>query len=153
IVQIFEVGELQGRSYLSLEFIEGGSLAKHLSGQPQPPAAAAALVETLARAVNFAHQRGILHRDLKPGNVLLMRESRTYRSDPAPALVLADFLPKITDFGLAKYLDGVPGGSAPGHLTQSGAILGTPPYMAPEQADGKVRAVGPAADIYALGAI
>lgn len=153
IVQIYEVGELQGRPYLSLEFMEGGSLAKYLAGQPQPPTAAAALVEILARAVHFAHLRGILHRDLKPANILLMRESRARTAASGPGNLLAAFLPKITDFGLAKYLDGAAGESGVGHLTQSGAILGTPPYMAPEQADGKVRAVGPAADIYALGAI
>jgi serine/threonine protein kinase len=131
IVQIYEVGEQEGLHFFSLEFVEGGSLAHKLAGTPQPPSEAARLVEILARAVHYAHQRGILHRDLKPSNVLLA----------------ADGTPKITDFGLAKQLDQDAG------QTQSGAIMGTPRYMAPEQAGGKSKAVGPAADVYALGAI
>ncbi len=130
IVQIFEIGEQEGRSFLALEFADGGTLAKKLKSQPLPPVEAARLIECLARAIHHAHQRGIIHRDLKPSNVLL----------------LADGRPKISDFGLAKHLEG------PG-VTQSGpAILGTPSYMAPEQAEGKSRQVSPATDIYALGA-
>lgn len=131
IVQIHEIGEHEGRPYFSLEFLEGGSLDRKLSGNPQPPKSAAELVETIARAMQAAHERGIVHRDLKPGNVLLSVEG----------------MPKITDFGLAKQLD-VDSGQ-----TQSGAILGTPSYMAPEQASGRSRDIGPASDIYALGAI
>jgi tetratricopeptide (TPR) repeat protein len=131
IVQIYEVGEHQGRPYFSLEFVEGGSLAGRLRGQPQSGAQAARLVEALARAVHYAHERDIVHRDLKPANVLLAE----------------DGTPKVTDFGLAKLLD-----SGVGH-TDSGAVVGTAGYMAPEQAGGHSREVGPAADTYALGAI
>jgi eukaryotic-like serine/threonine-protein kinase len=129
IVQVHDVGEHQGLPYFCLEFCPGGSLAKHLRGTPLPPREAAALVETLARAVQAAHEAGVIHRDLKPANVLLA----------------ADGTPKLTDFGLAKRLD-VPG------QTPSDAILGTPEYMAPEQALGQAHAVGRAADVYALGA-
>jgi WD40 repeat protein len=133
IVQIYEVGEQEGRPFLSLEFVERGSLADRLKGTPQPAHEAARLVETLARAIHAAHQCGVVHRDLKPANVLLTEDST----------------PKITDFGLAKQLDAE---SAHGQ-TGSGTILGTPSYMAPEQAEGQAHVVGPAADIYALGAI
>jgi WD40 repeat protein len=131
IVQIYEVGQQDGRPFLSLEFVDGGSLARALTGTPLPARRAAQLVETLARAVHAAHQRDIIHRDLKPGNVLLTSDGQ----------------PKITDFGLAKQLDAGTG------QTQSGAIMGTPSYMAPEQAGGKSKDIGPAADTYALGAI
>jgi serine/threonine-protein kinase len=129
IVQIHEVGEHDGRPFFSLEFCPGGSLERKLAGTPLPPAEAAALVETLARAMHAAHQHGVVHRDLKPANVLLAE----------------DGTPKITDFGLAKKLDDA-------GQTASGAIMGTPSYMAPEQAGGQTREVGPATDIYALGA-
>jgi serine/threonine protein kinase len=130
IVPIYDVGEHEGRAYFSLEYIEGGSLARRLDATPWPARRAAALVETLARAVHVAHKAGLVHRDLKPANILLT----------------ADATPKITDFGLAKRVDGDSG------LTASNAIMGTPSYMAPEQAKGKTKDVGPAADIYALGA-
>jgi WD40 repeat protein/tRNA A-37 threonylcarbamoyl transferase component Bud32 len=132
VVQIHEVGDQNGLPYFSLEYCPGGNLAARLDGTPLPPRQGAQLVEALARAVHCAHQRGIIHRDLKPANVLLA----------------ADGVPKITDFGLAKIV--ADGGEA---QTQSGAIVGTPSYMAPEQASGRVRQVGPAADVYALGAI
>jgi WD40 repeat protein len=131
IVQIHEVGESEGRPFFSLEFCEGGSLAEQLDGTPWAPERAAGLVETLARATEAAHRRGIVHRDLKPANVLLTGEGQ----------------PKVTDFGLAKRLDQGPG------QTRTGAVLGTPSYMAPEQAGGKGKEVGPAADVYALGAV
>jgi tetratricopeptide (TPR) repeat protein/tRNA A-37 threonylcarbamoyl transferase component Bud32 len=131
IVQIYEVGEHDGRSYFALEFCAGGSLDRKLAGAPLPPRAAAALVETLARAMQAAHQRGIVHRDLKPANVLLKE----------------DGTPKISDFGLAKRLDEDTG------RTRPNAVMGTPSYMAPEQAAGRSREIGPPADVYALGAI
>jgi WD40 repeat protein len=131
IVQIYEVGEQQGLPYFSLKYLEGGSLAQKLSDNPLPARQAAQLVEILAGAVQAAHERCIIHRDLKPGNILLTAEGA----------------PKITDFGLAKRLDAGPG------LTQSHVIVGTPSYTAPEQAGAKTRAIGPACDVYALGAI
>ncbi len=131
IVQVFDIGERDGRPFFSLEFCDGGSLQQKLDGTPLDPYKAAALLETLARAMDFAHQRGIVHRDLKPANILLT----------------ADGTPKITDFGLAKRLDDEQG------QTGTEAILGTPTYMAPEQASGKAKAVGPQADVYALGAV
>jgi eukaryotic-like serine/threonine-protein kinase len=131
IVQIYEIGEQEGCPFLALEYVSGGSLAQHLDGTPIAPRPAAELVVALARAVQHAHERGIVHRDLKPANVLLV----------------ADGTPKITDFGLAKRAD-----SDQIH-TQTGAILGSPTYMAPEQASGTTDKIGPATDIYALGVI
>jgi serine/threonine protein kinase len=131
IVQIYHIGEVAGRPFFELEYIEGGSLDRRLDGTPWTPRRAAGLVEALARGIAEAHRHEIVHRDLKPGNVLLA----------------ADGTPKITDFGLAKSLAGDSG------LTQTGAILGSPDYMAPEQAEGRTKEVGPLADVYALGAI
>ena len=128
VVQVFAVEEHEGQPYFSLEYVGGGTLADKLNGRLHPARQAAALVETLSRTVQVAHQAGIIHRDLKPGNVLLTE----------------DGLPKITDFGLAKRLD------AETHQTPSGAVMGTPSYMAPEQASGKHKEVGPATDVYAL---
>jgi WD40 repeat protein len=117
--------------YFALEFCPGGSLAAKFDGMPWPAGRAATLVAALARGVDAAHQRGIVHRDLKPSNILLG----------------ADGTPKVSDFGIAKRLDAEAG------QTRTGAVLGTPSYMAPEQAEGKSRDVGPAADVYSLGAI
>jgi eukaryotic-like serine/threonine-protein kinase len=129
IVQVYDVGEHEGQPFFTMEFLDGGSVAKHCQGRPQPPKASAELVEILARAMHAVHAKGIVHRDLKPSNVM-----RT-----------AEGCPKITDFGLAH--------RESSDLTATGDVLGTPSYMAPEQAAGKVRPVGPAADVYALGAI
>jgi serine/threonine-protein kinase len=131
VVQVYGAGDHEGRPYFTMEYVEGGSLAQTLRGAPQPARQAAALVAALAEAVQVAHQGGIVHRDLKPANILLA----------------ADGTPKIADFGLARHFDGGPA------LTLSGARVGTPSYMAPEQAIGKAHAIGPAADIYALGAV
>jgi tetratricopeptide (TPR) repeat protein len=157
IVQIHEVGEQGGLPYFSLEYVEGGSLAHRLAGAPQPAGQAAQFLETLARAMHHAHQRGIIHRDLKPANILLagdgvggggVVEDNDAGAPPATHhSPLTTHQPKITDFGLAKRLD-VAGGQ-----TQSGAVVGTPSYMAPEQALGQSQAIGPATDVYALGAI
>lgn len=134
IVQLYDIGEHDGQPFFSLEFCDGGALDSELRGTPTSARKAAELVETLARAVHYAHSRGVVHRDLKPANVLLARRGETETL-------------KIADFGLAKQLDSA------SELSRSGAILGTPAYMAPEQALGKTSEVGPSADIYALGAI
>src|SRR5262249_10691444 len=130
-LQIYEMGEVDGLPIVALELRYGGALDDRVAGTPQPGRAAAELVATLARAIQAAHQAGIVHRDLKPANILFTD----------------DGVPKITDFGLAKRL-----GSDDKH-TEAGQIMGTPSYMAPEQASGHARDGGPAADIYALGAI
>src|SRR5262245_9728210 len=133
IVQLYEVGEVRGQPFFSLEYCDGGTLTEQLKKQRPTPREAAALIETLARAMHFAHLRGVVHRDLKPGNVLLAGPER---------------VAKIADFGLAKRID-----TEDRNLSQSGAVMGTAAYMSPEQAAGKVRDTGPAADVYALGAL
>ncbi len=161
LVQLFEFGEVPDASgatsqpYLVLEYVSGGSLSNLLHGSPQPPAEAARLVATLADAIHYAHQQGVIHRDLKPANVLLQRaevngdgqsEGVRGRRFSGARRLSADLCVKVTDFGLAKFLAG-------GDLTHSGDVLGTPSYMAPEQAAGKSAAVTAAVDVYGLGAI
>src|SRR5262249_44881831 len=144
IALIYEVGEWRAEGdgpplpYFAMELVEGGNLAQKLRGGPLPPRQAARLVETLAGAVHAAHQRDILHRDLKPSNVLLTG---------GPGTPLDQCTPKLTDFGLAKRL----GGDA--QLTVSGVVIGSPPYMSPEQARGKPSQFGPWTDVFGLGAI
>jgi serine/threonine protein kinase len=173
IVPIYEVGEHEGQQYFSMAFVEGGSLAGRLANGPLPPREAAALVQTLALAIQYAHERGVIHRDLKPANILLQKDLTQRRqgakeeqnpkieaenkgasgafppssSDLCALASLREALPKITDFGLAKRPQKGPG------LTGTGEVIGTPSYMAPEQAAGKVNLVGPLADVYGLGAI
>ena len=153
IVQIYEVGEFSGRPFLVLEYVDGGSLAKRLGGTPFQERQAAELTATLARAIDAVHQKGILHRDLKPHNVLLqVADGKPMPDGQSGSLNLGSTIPKITDFGLAKQLERrteTDGAS----LTETGVVVGTPSYMAPEQAAGKTKEIGPAADIYALGAI
>jgi hypothetical protein len=131
IVRIYECGEQDGAPYFSMEYIDGGSLAKTMSGEALPEHKAAQLVFTLARAVHFAHQHGVVHRDIKPANVLHGANGAL----------------KLTDFGLAKLLD------TDANPTRSQAILGTVKYMAPEQAEGRLRDIGPHTDVYALGVL
>jgi serine/threonine protein kinase len=161
IVQIYDVGEAGGRPYLVLEFVAGGSLAQHLQRKPQPVRPAAQMIETLARAAHAAHASGVIHRDLKPANILLRGpgvrapgggETISLAPDASP-LISSCLTPKITDFGLAKCASR--DGEAPDlrGATVTGELLGTPNYMAPEQAMVPRQPVGPAADVYALGAI
>jgi eukaryotic-like serine/threonine-protein kinase len=131
IVPVYGVGDHDGRPYFLMRYVEGTTLARRLAEGPLPPREAASLLAPICRAVDYAHQRGVLHRDLKPSNILIDR----------------DGVPFVSDFGLAKRID------VAGDLTHTGAILGTPSYMSPEQASGTRGQVGPASDVYALGAI
>jgi WD40 repeat protein/tRNA A-37 threonylcarbamoyl transferase component Bud32 len=143
IVQLYEMGSHAGCSYLALEYVEGVDLETYRGGRPLPCRLAAELVETVARAVEHAHRQGILHRDLKPANILLA-------DPPATAASAPDLDPRsarVTDFGLARRL------TSETRLTHTGQVLGTPGYMAPEQATGTAADLGPAVDVYALGAI
>lgn len=135
IIPILQVGEHEGCPYFTMEYLDGGTLHEKLGGAPQPADVSSALVETLARAMHAAHEQHVIHRDLKPSNILLSGD------------ILADCVPKIADFGLAKIDDGA------ANLTPTQAVLGTVGYMAPEQAAGKSGTIGPAADVYGLGAV
>jgi tetratricopeptide (TPR) repeat protein len=161
LVQLYEFGEVPAaggatsQPYLVLEYVPGGSLADVLRGSPQSPGEAARLVATLADAIHHAHQQGIIHRDLKPANVLLHRPEVDGEGQAEgvhgprflpPRVLTADLCAKVTDFGLAKFLAG-------GDLTHSGDVLGTPSYMAPEQAAGKSAPITAAVDVYGLGTI
>jgi tetratricopeptide (TPR) repeat protein len=162
LVQVYEFGEVPAAGgttshpYLVLEYVSGGNLADLLHGSPQQPKEAARLVETLADAIHYAHKQGVIHRDLKPANVLLAgeRESElantesggdTWNSRTCTSHVRFPF-PKVSDFGLAKFATGA-------DLTQTGDVLGTPSYMAPEQTVGKSGVLTAAVDVYGLGAI
>lgn len=143
VVQIYEVGETDGQPFCALEFVEGGSLDARIRRAPQPPREAATLMVKIARGMQAAHSQGIVHRDLKPANILLDSSSQN-----ESGATFSQSEPKISDFGLAKQVD-----AEESRHTQDGSILGTPSYMAPEQASGDVQNVGPLADVYALGAI
>ena len=151
IVQIYEVGEQEGSPYLALEFVTGGTLRSRLDGRPQPIRAAVQLLQQIARAVHAAHQRGIVHRDLKPANILLQptpaADNRHWASAGAIEADQEYGVPKVADFGVAKWIDDL---DAPGI---HGDLVGTPRYMAPEQAKEPGEEIGPAADIYSLGVI
>jgi serine/threonine-protein kinase len=131
LVRVFDVGEQDGVPYCIMEYIEGGNLRQHLRGKPLPPREATLLAALLAGALATVHKARVIHRDLKPENIL----------------VGTDGIPRIADFGLARKLDGGE------RLTHHGQVFGTPCYMAPEQAAGRIQDVGPLADVYALGAI
>jgi WD40 repeat protein/tetratricopeptide (TPR) repeat protein len=156
IVQVYEIGEHDGRPFFSLEMVEGGSLAQRIAGTPQPPSAAAQLVEVVARAIHLAHEAGIVHRDLKPANILLQPDARPQVQSNSSRSLSRSLrsgsteygTPKVSDFGLAKHA-----GSAHAGMTHTGSIMGTPSYMSPEQAMGNAKAIGPPTDVYALGAI
>jgi serine/threonine-protein kinase len=131
VVRVYDFGEHRGQPFFSMELVEGGSLADRLRGGPLPAAEAARLIEGLARIVQHVHERGVIHRDLKPANILLTPDGQ----------------PKVADFGLARRM------SQDSGLTWTGAVMGTASYMSPEQAAGKTKEIGPAADVYSLGAI
>jgi eukaryotic-like serine/threonine-protein kinase len=129
VVQVYELGEADGRPFMAMEFVPGGSLEKRLKQGSLAPRAAAALVAKIAAGVGAAHEAGVVHRDLKPGNVLLTEDDS----------------PKVTDFGIAK--------RKAHDLTQTQALMGTPAYMAPEQAASRAKFVGPQTDVWSLGVI
>jgi serine/threonine protein kinase len=131
IVPVYESGEIEGQHFFSMGFVEGQSLAEALNSGPLPPQRAAELVAQVADAIEYAHKRGVIHRDLKPGNILLDK----------------DGYPRVTDFGLAKRV------TDDGGLTRTGDAMGTPSYMPPEQASRKFCGVSRASDVYALGAV
>ncbi len=131
IVPVYEAGDIEGRAFFSMKLIDGPTLSEQVNGQPLRQREAAKLVAKIARAIGYAHQQGVLHRDLKPSNILMS----------------LDGTPLVTDFGLAKHAD------SPMDATRSGALLGTPAYMSPEQASGRTHLVGPASDIYSLGCV
>ena len=131
IVPIFEVGEHEGQHYFSMGYVKGLSLARKVAAGPLPPHEAAELTKKVARAVGYAHEQGVIHRDLKPANVLLDQDGQ----------------PRVTDFGLAKRVEG------DSDLTATGQVLGTPSYMPPEQAEGKLSQIKETTDVYSLGAI
>jgi serine/threonine-protein kinase len=153
LVAVHEVGEHNGQPYFSMKYIEGTTLARLVAHGPLPPREAARYLAIVARAVHYAHQNGILHRDLKPSNILLQMEEGGRLEDEkrpgmsAPGPLTSSYTPHVTDFGLAKRVEG--GDS----LTRTGAIIGTPSYMAPEQASSNRGALGPASDVYSMGAI
>lgn len=157
IVPIFEIGEHESQHFFSMAYVEGPSLAGLLADGPLPPHAAAQLVQQVAQAIAFAHNNGVIHRDLKPANILLARyrgkESGGSRTGVEIQAVADNpnrggvYEPKVTDFGLAKRTQGAD------ELTNTGQILGTPSFMPPEQAAGQTKEIGPAADVYSLGAI
>ncbi|MBI5366059.1 MAG: protein kinase, partial [Planctomycetes bacterium] len=131
IVSVIDVGLVEGRHYLTMEYVEGESLSRLLARERPPVQRATEIMKTVCDAIEFAHRRGIIHRDLKPGNILLDKEGA----------------PRVTDFGLAKQIGG------DSHLTRSGTALGTPAYMSPEQADGDSAGVDVRSDVYGLGAV
>ena len=143
LIQVFDVGEYDGRVYYSMEYLAGGSLEDRIGNVPLPPRKAAELLKILAEAIEAVHEQGVIHRDLKPANILLTNDDATNERWGVHGFGI----PKISDFGLAKRTD------APAGPTLTEHILGTPTYMAPEQAAGHSRQVGPTTDIYSLGAI
>lgn len=165
IVQVYDIGEHDGLPFFAMEFVDGGALDSLVKKQSLEPKEAARMMETVCRAMHYAHTKGVIHRDLKPANILLMDAGKssisrgeksveksvekTSKTGPHSALKtgVGGPIPKITDFGLAKQLDDENSGA-----TKSGAVMGTPNYMAPEQAEGNTKDVTPLADVYSLGA-
>src|SRR5262249_1388545 len=150
IVRVYEVGEHDGHPFCAMEFVGGGTLSRRMNGATWPPRPAAELVALLARAVQHAHERGVVHRDLKPDTILTPATptAAAGRGPPGWHRTWGPTGPKIADFGLAKRL-----GASGAGPTRTGEVLGPPAYMAPEQAEGRAQGVGAAADIWALGVI
>lgn len=150
IVPVYEIGQCERQHYFTMGFVAGDSLAMRLATGPLPPRDSAEIARQVAEAVHYAHERGVVHRDLKPGNILLQASSSPDSRLTSGGIQLAThapWKPRVTDFGLAKRLDTDQG------LTQSGDVMGTPSFMPPEQAAGKADRVGPLADVYAMGAV
>ena len=152
IVQVHEVTEYRGVPFLIMQYVDGGTLLDRMNRRPLPARESASFVAVLADAIDAAHRQGIIHRDLKPSNILLQAKEPSERQNqsdgPASAEpLLSDLAPRISDFGLARILQD------DNDITRTGTVLGTPNYMSPEQANGQTKAIGPAADVYALGAI
>lgn len=152
IVPVYEILESKAGLYLVLELVDHGSLDKHLNGRPIPPRETAQFLETVAHAVHHAHSRGIVHRDLKPANILLAAKDGNPSAEDEPDRPVTHFhvslyVPKVADFGIAKRLDEDTG------RTREGDVIGTPSYMAPEQAGGKRDEIGPRTDVYSLGVV
>ena len=154
IVQLYNVLKTPTHDVLVFEYVDGGSLNELLGVRTLSERSSAELIALLARAIHYAHAHGVLHRDLKPANILLSISTATAETEKAPADLLSlGWTPKIADFGLAKRVSAEPNGTANGDPTCTGDMLGTPGYLAPEQALGKVKQIGPASDVYALGAV
>jgi serine/threonine protein kinase len=166
IVKVFDIGEHDGLPFFAMEYVDGGALSAKVRREPLDPREAAALAETIARAMDYAHARGVIHRDLKPANVLLAAKTAAHSSgssdrrsvsrsttrleahaSPDDRFRVADWEPKVTDFGLAKQVE-----DDTDHVTRTGAVMGTPGYMAPEQATGQTKDATHLADVYGLGA-
>lgn len=156
IVQIYGIGEHQGQPYLILELVPGRGLDDWLNGEPQPPGWSAALVAQTARAVDHAHRQGVIHRDLKPGNILLTAPDATAQRTESHAVPFGPEddavgtrppVPVVADFGLAKQL------FSPDTISGHGALFGTPSYMPPEQSEGRSFEATPASDVYSMGAV
>lgn len=152
VIEIYDFGECEGRPYFVMEAVEGLSLVEYAEGTPQPPIFAARIIEVLARAMHAVHQQGLVHRDLKPANILLhfvSKEDFHNTMDPTTGIPSETrvLVPKITDFGVAKDL------LTNEAMTKTGMAVGTPQYMAPEQAEAERTALGPPTDVYALGAL
>ncbi len=144
ILQVYDLGEHAGMVYIAMEYVDGGTLYRMLCGEPQPPVAAAELLEQLAQAVGFAHRRGIIHRDLNSANILLVPPARREEPDACEGARQRYGFPKVTDFGLMRRL---------GEDDSSEGIVGTPSYMSPEQVAGRTAEMGPQTDVWGLGVI
>jgi len=153
IVPIYDIGEIDGQSYFTMAFVAGGSLAQALAKGPVPPRVAARLAQQVAEAVQYAHDKGVIHRDIKPHNILLQGKADGDDTDSLSSVLhLSNVgterlpVPRLGDFGLARL-------GEDSALSVTGEVMGTPSYMPPEQAVGKRELIGPRSDVYSLGAV